>query len=262
MQRFVHSKIVFVLAVFFVIGLLTGCSTKKDLDEKVDKLIEALREGNRDALSEISDASLVAEINDQTLAKFQKLIQKLGAYNERTMTGIEVKNANRAGKYKLKFNAGTVDLELTALNGKLVQFNFTGDPVKKALLEIQQEQYARFEVRSFNFVDADGKPNTRGAVYRSGETVYFRMEVQGLTRQGDGCEARIRLQVISANNQLLLDQPDFINQRFALRPDDPLLITVRGNVSIPNPGTYTFLFEVLDVPGNHKLNYQQSVTMQ
>ena len=246
-----------------VLGLLlTGCGSKKNLDESVDQLLAALAAGDHARFSAMAVPELAAKIPPPKFEVFAKITQKLGALQQRSMTGINVKTGGvRSGTYSLTFAKGTAELELTLQEGKLIAFELKGDAVKQAMRQIEEEQYATFKVASFEFQDEDKK--AKNNIYKAGQVIRFTVEVYGVTIVAGEVKLKARLQVLSTDGKQLADYPSFLDTTLKAQ-GTARVATVSGKLPTASakPGTYKLLLTINDVSGNQTLDYTQAFVLE
>jgi hypothetical protein len=244
------------------VGLAAGCAAKKDTDQKVDDLIAVLQRGDYAAFKALAAPALATVVPEAKFQTFAKVTRRLGAYQRRTMTGIEVKTGGvRKGTYSVVFASGVAELEVSTVEGRLMGFNLTGDSVRRVMKELDDEQYATFKVASFQFEDEKREPRTSN-IYKLGQTLYFTMVVHGVTYRDAETHARCRLQVFDAGNQRIADFPRFLDK--VMRPESKQrLVTVTGNLKLPRPGSYRLQLTFTDVfGGERQLEHAQAVIVE
>ena len=102
---------------------LPGCKSKKTLDKNVDKLVEAVQKDDYQAFKEMSHPDLVEKFPKVKFTVLSAAINSLGKFKDRKMRGIEVKGGGlKRGRYKLKFDKGTIRLRIELVDGKLTAF--------------------------------------------------------------------------------------------------------------------------------------------
>jgi hypothetical protein len=251
------------ISLALVLGLLaTGCGSKKNLDESVDQLLAALAAGDHARFSAMAVPELAAKIPPPKFEVFAKITQKLGALQQRSMTGINVKTGGvRSGTYSLTFAKGTAELELTLQEGKLIAFELKGDAVKQAMRQIEEEQYATFKVASFEFQDEDKK--AKNNIYKAGQVIRFTVEVYGVTIVAGEVKLKARLQVLSTDGKQLADYPSFLDTTLKAQ-GTARVATVSGKLPTASakPGTYKLLLTINDVSGNQTLDYTQAFVLE
>lgn len=119
-------------SLFLAIPLLClGACGKQKLDGTAEALVQAAMKNDYAAFRALAHPDLVVAFPEGKLAGFSRTLALLGAYKGRSMTGIEAKTGEvRKGTYKLSFEKGDIELELTLTGDKLTGFNFTGETLK------------------------------------------------------------------------------------------------------------------------------------
>jgi len=251
------------ISLALVLGLLaTGCGTKKNLDESVDQLLAALAAADYARFKAMALDDLAAKVPPPKFQAFAKVTQRLGALQQRSMTGINVKTGNvRSGTYSLTFAKGQAQLELTLAEGKLVAFELTGDSVRAAMRQIEEEQYATFKVASFEFQDADKK--AKNNIYKTGQVILFTVEVYGVTIVAGEVKLKARLQVLGTDGKQLADYPSFLDTTLKAQ-GTARVATVSGKLPTASakPGAYKLLLTITDVSGNQSLDYAQAFVLE
>jgi hypothetical protein len=241
--------------------LLAGCESKKSLDQSVDQLVAALQGGDYAAFRALSAEALVTQVPPPKFQRFTKVTTRLGKLQSRSMNGINVKTGGvRTGSYTLAFDKGSVELELTLTEGKLMAFKLTGDTVLKAEREVEEEQYATFKVATFQFLDGEKTPKSN--IYKTGEVIHFTFEVHGVTIVAGEVKLKVRLQVLDAAGKQLADYPSFIDG--AIKAEGTARVTtVRGRLPSPSTaGTYKLQLTVTDLTSKQSLDYTQAVVLE
>ena len=256
-------------AIVFVLTTV-ACSSKGNLDKKVDIVVLAFQSGNYAQFCAVSHPALIAKVDIKSFNEISAIVKQLGAFRERTMTGIKAElGGSRSGTYRLDFDVGTVDLELGTQDDKLIKFEFSGDPVLRATNNIENAKYQKFEVNNFQFVTADGTPNPGGAVFAS-SGFHFKGRVQGLTRNSGYVHVNIHFTVYAPDGTIVLDNPKFMNKAFLLPPDEPPVVVFTGSVepNLKDPraskfkGTFKLVFRITDGYGQRAIEYVQMVQIQ
>ena len=248
-----------------LLGLSVGCRSKKELDQTVDGLVEALRSGNYEAMRTLALEEMLSD--DLSEAKFKVIaatLAQLGDLREKTMQGVEVKSGGiRTGRYELDFAKGNVQLELTTKNGKIARFEFTGDPIRTAQRALRDAQYKDFGVRSFQFLVGDA-PNPRGSVYPPGGQVRFRFIVAGLTRKAQTYHARVDLVMLSPDGSEAGRLDRLVDAPVQAKDNEPPVVTVTGFVRPRGTGLFRLKFTVRDVlaPDRAPLEYSTGLTVE
>jgi hypothetical protein len=259
----------FAVAVRFLLAVLVlpaafGCTSKKNLDKTVDKLVAELQGGDRAGLLELLTPEVQAEVTQQVFDDLAGMMRELGAYKDRTMNGINVASGGSSrGTYDLTFDAGQVTLELNMQDDKIVGFDFQGPVLEAAKRRYRAAQYAAFEVHNFFFVGPDDKPSSAGNIAKSDVKFKFAVEVQGVVFKDGKSVVRTIVQVQDPERNPLGDPLDMGTLEIAAPGPDPLpLITITGSMSIRQPGTYPLLFRIEDVNAGKSLEYVQSVIIE
>jgi hypothetical protein len=241
--------------------VLSRCSTKQKLDEGVDLLVQSAVSNNYQGFTAQSHPELVKAFPAKSFEELSHALAKLGAYQSKSMTGMEVSTERgRTGNFSLSFAKGKVTLELTLKEGKLVAFKFSGDAMKQALREVSNEAYDVFKVNTFEFLDADKKPKNN--IYQAGQPVRFRMIVQGLKRSGESLKLKVQLRVKDAEGKIIFAKPDFLDTTLSIKPDDPSLATVKGDLEIPTKGMYKIELLIADGVSNRSLEHSQVLSIE
>jgi hypothetical protein len=231
---------------------------KPQLDASADVLIRVALAQDYAALKAQAHPALIASFPEDQLALLAQSLKRLGPFQSRTMTGFNTATGGvRSASYTLSFAKGTVDLELTLTEGKLTRFLFSGEALKRAMREVQ---FSEFKVGLFEFRDAAGKPH--GTIFKVGERVSFRLVVHGLTRTAKGLPIKVRLLVTAGEGSVVLDKPDFLDTVLQLKPDDPPVATVTGDLTLPRPGMYKIDLRVRDVAGQRELAHAQVCSVE
>jgi hypothetical protein len=229
----------------------TGCGTKKEIDQKVDLLIATLESGDYSRFKTFSAPELSKVLPEAKFKTFAKIVQRLGAYQARTMHGISIQAGGvHQGTYTLVFDKAQAELEVTSKNGLLVGFNLSGDAVRRVLQELEDEQYAEFKVASFQFLDEKKQPKPSN-VYKVGQSMAFRMEVYGVTYKEGAVHARCRLKIVDADKIVVGEFPSFLDQ--VMRPENKQrVVTVKGDLKVPRAGSYRLQLTYTDVYGGER----------
>ncbi len=243
------------------LALAPGCASKKTLDKNVDRLVKAALANDYAAFKDMSRKKLVEKFPKRRFELLSQALHELGAYKERTMKGIEVKAGGlRKGRYSLRFEKGTVRLDLTLFKGKLTAFLFKGADLEKAMRKVAQAKYGQFKVGLFEWRDSKGKPRS-GNVFKLGPPLKFGMEVWGLKNAGKTMSMKVDLQVVSGE-RLILNRPSFVEGPIKLPPDTPPVANVTGTLKVPGPGAYTLLLRITDKVAKRTLVHKQAFRVE
>jgi hypothetical protein len=254
-----HQTVLAVALVATALGI-ASCG-KKDLDAQVDRLVAAAQRNDYPGFQTLAHPSLVQAFPSTKLELVSRALAKLGTYRGRSMTGIKASTGDvRSGTYDLRFEQGNVTLELTITQGRLTAFHFSGDSLKRAMRAISDEEYRTFKVNSFQFVDANKAP--RSNVFQVGQPAHFRLEVQGLTRTPSGLKLNVQLRVLGEGGRVVLEKPDFISTTLVLKPDDPPVATVNGELTLDGPGVFKLELRAVDVPSGRHVDHQQVLSVE
>lgn len=117
-----------------------------------------------------------------------------------------------------------------------------------------------FKVASFEFLDAAKQP--KSSVYKAGEPVNFSLQVQGLQRGSEGMKLNVHLRVFDAGGQMIFEKPDFIQTALAVKPDDPPVATVTGELKLPGAGMYKLELKVRDLVGGKEVVHAQALSLE
>lgn len=241
-----------------VLSLVPAACNKPQLDASADALIQVAQTQSYAGLKALAHPDLIAAFPEQQLVLLSQSLKRLGPLQSRSMTGFNTATGGvRSANYTLTFAKGTVDLELTLTEGKLTRFRFTGAALQRAMREVQ---FSEFKVASFEFTDGAGKPH--GSIFKVGEPLRFSLVVHGLTRTPQGLPVKAQLRVTAADGSVLLDKPDFLDTVLQLKPDDPPVATLTGNLTLPRPGMYKIALQVRDVAGKRELQHAQVCSVE
>jgi hypothetical protein len=245
-----------------VVVLCVGCSSKKEIDASADALLLAAVKNDYAAFQAMSHPLLVPKIPRELFAQLSQALVAMGAYKQRSMTGINVQaGGERRGNYVLSFERGSVDLEVAVTEGKLTAFRFFGSDFEAALRGARRAEYAVWKIGGFQFLDQAKEP-LASARYKSGEKILFKMEVHGMTPRGSALELTVKLRVKDAAGTTVYDNPEFLKRSLPLKAGDPPVATVNGELSIPRPGSYTLELGAVDGPSGRQLDHTTKVTVE
>jgi hypothetical protein len=235
-----------------------GCG-KKNLDASVDRLVKAAERNDYADFKAMSHPDLAAKFGPSQFGLLTKMMKQFGKLEKRSMRKINVRSGGiRHGFYKLRFEKGKADLDVTLRNGKLVAFEFTGDDVSKALEAFRKEAMSSFQVGGLRF---EGRPGTEEKPeFKVGEDVKFTLELLGLTRAGGGVQIKVGLEVRTQTGAKMIDAPSFFDRALPLAADDLPVATVTGTIKLAGPGEHTLVFTVTDVPSQKRIEYRKVVT--
>lgn len=240
--------------------LVGGCAAKRNLDGHVDRLVKSAWDNDYAAFQKMSVPALAEQFPRERFEALSKALHSFGPFKERTMKGIEVKTAGvRKGRYTLRFEKASVELEITLQGEKLTAFSFQGDAIMKAMTEVNQAKYSTFKTAEFQWQDASGK--AKNNIYKAGTPVHFRMEVWGLKPENKSLLLRADLMVMSGP-QPILNRPGFVDKPLPLAEGMPPVATLTGNVIVPNPGNYKLIMRVTDKATQRHLTHEEAFLVE
>jgi len=245
------------LAAAMATGPSSGCAAKKTLDKSVDKLVKAALKNDYEAFKRMSHPALVDEFPRAKFAELSAALKRLGSLQDHTMKGIKVHSGGvRRGTYALRFEHGMVRLELTLTKGRLTAFRFTGEDLLHALRAVRNKKYGVFKVGGFRWLTPDGKPKANN-IFPAGKQLRFAVEIWGLKRTGGNLSIHMHMKV-QQGDQVFMDKPDFFDRPIPIKPEDPPVATVNGQVTPKRPGLYTMSLRITDKVAKRTLVFQQA----
>ncbi|MBW2731367.1 MAG: hypothetical protein JRH20_03180 [Deltaproteobacteria bacterium] len=252
-----------------VCALLTfpACGSKKQLDQSVTQLRVAAESGNYEAFKAITHPLLWEKFPASQLTRVSKALRKLGVFKERTMRHIKVEMGNkRKGDYTLRYEKGSVALEISVVQSKIVSFNFTGDDLAKSLQAVSHAEkiarYANFEVGHFTFLDRPGGKDRRNNIFQFDQPIAFRLRVHGLKLVNDTIFFVTDLKV-TKDGKTVFSRPNFAGSDKPIPTKGLPVGTLTGTIRLPKEaGTYIAHFKVTDRHAKRSLNHQQAMVLQ
>lgn len=247
------------------LGSATGCRSKLELDSKVDEIVGSMGACDKDRLDKVIDESLATEL-DQKFQRMCTTVTWFGELTERRQTGINVSPGKAKGNYDLTFANGKLVLELELTDKKITRFEFTGEDWAKARQEAARkaelEKYPDYKVYSFNFLDAQGKPNAAGNKLPPGE-IGFKLDVGGLKAKDGKFKLAVTARILDSGGAKLWEapQPREINvdqDEFKIAQS----VNFTDGVSIKSQGTFQIEFDIEDRNTGKKTTHNQTVIVQ
>jgi hypothetical protein len=167
------------------------------------------------------------------------------------MKSISVKSGQPdEGKYEIEFEKGTVELDLSVVDGKLVSFRFYGDDFEKAL---QANAGPPLQTGQFRFVEGPGGKPIPGKKLKAGP-VHFVLGVAGIKAVDDKLSFKWSVKLLK-DEQQLDSHEQTVNQPAGGKP------YVTGTLShafeAKEPGAYLLRFDVQDNGGQRGVRHEE-----
>lgn len=259
MQTLITRTTIAAMATTLLLAL-PACG-KKSLDKSVDRLVKAARANDYAAFKEMSHPDLVEKFSTEKLKLLSDSLNLLGAYKDRSMRGIKVRNRKvREGRYKLTFEKGVVKLKLTLVRGKMTGFLFSGEDLEKVMKKVRAKAFSVFKVGAFQFLDDEGK--RKNNAFKPGQKMRFKVAVYGMKPSGGNLKIMAAIRVVNAGGKVVLQNPKFVNSAVPLGPNDAPVGTVSGSVTLPEAGLYKLQLRITDGHTGKSLDYTTALLVE
>ncbi len=228
-------------------------------DQMVEAIVAAMQTNDREWVMSFATDPLTDELSEEAFNDFAKVIQWLGELKD---YHVEVNNDQLVAlqrDYLLEFEKGQVNLHITAYpdGGGLVGFRFSGDTFIRAEHGALDDNYTKFKVYDFAFLD-DMRETIDGDTVPAGQ-VNYQVVVGGLEAQEGEHHVIMEKIVFNDGGKEVYHEPVEMDLRFEQNAEGIPRGVVRGFVYINEAGHYDIDLKIRDNIANQEIDYHHDV---
>ncbi len=250
------------LAFIFVAPLVLGACDKPrsstapaeqdSVDELTRALLVALQQNDAAALVELTSAELAGELDERARTELGRTlvwlggVERLEQLDEREVVdGIE-------RRYRVHFVDATSELVLTAVQGKVVGFEFD-DPSWSSHVE-RAASIGDLRVAEFAFTGAEGQPIPAPL---DPAAIGYSIAIEGLASNLREHEVSIGKVVLDSKGNQVYRQSADDQIRFPEAEVGASGGRITGNVAVPGPGEYELELRITDLVAGEEIVHRE-----
>ncbi|NVB39510.1 hypothetical protein G6O69_16835 [Pseudenhygromyxa sp. WMMC2535] len=231
---------------------------KDPADALAYDLLSALSAADEDALDALAGPELGPALAGRDLAVIARTLRWLGPVELETQSE-EVVADGQTRRYLAHFDRGSVELEVTAVAGKVEGFSFADAQWQAMVDRALEAEAGSLRVTAFAFLDDEDQPLPAPT---DPADVYYALSVEGLDSQFREHQLNVAKVVYDAEGQRVYHQRESDHLRFPQAEAGSKGGRVTGNVSVPGPGHYTLELEITDLFAGQSITHRIEFDLQ
>lgn len=233
-----------------------GAASKTPELDPVDRLslalLDALTDGDRDALAKLASATLEADLGDRDLATIARTLLWLGPVELEQRSEEAVASGVRRG-YLAHFERGDVEFEIVAVGGEVEGFEFAAASWEALVERAAEVEAGSLRVAAFVFQGAEGQDLS---VPTDPAHIAYALALEGLEIQLREHHVLIDKVVVDAGGNEVYRQRQGDDIRFPQAEAGSSGGRVTGNFAVPGPGNYTLKMRITDLAAGDTIEHE------
>ena len=233
-----------------------GAASKSPELDPVDRLslelLDALTDGDRDALAKLASATLEADLGDRDLASIARTLLWLGPV-ELEQRGEEAVAGGVRRSYLAHFERGDVELDVVAVNGEVEGFEFEAAAWETLVERAAEVEAGSLRVAEFVFQGPEGQdlPAPTDPAH-----IDYALAIEGLEIQLREHHVLINKVVVDAGGNEVYRQRQGDDIRFPQAEAGSSGGRITGNFAVPGPGSYTLKLQITDLAAGDTIDHE------